>query len=207
MNGLPSDHVQVRHGATCPDNYGPCTTCYNRFVRWRQRWHLGPDHGSTGRRSRWRGADNRYLRPCVCTSMEPAPRATENNTWAGRETGLRARFVDADGLPVQLGLTPGEAHDDRLCPELLTGLQPVLQRSSSVGVSPPATTNSQPTTLPSSSWQLSASGCMLMSPHVAKRNVRPHTGTQINSLGKSIHLACVGVASSTLPPFATHLLK
>jgi transposase len=31
--------------------------------------------------------------------------------------------VDADDLPVQLGLTPGEAHDNRLCPELL-GLQP-----------------------------------------------------------------------------------
>jgi transposase len=32
--------------------------------------------------------------------------------------------VDAAGLPVQLGLTPGEAHDNRLCPELLAGLQP-----------------------------------------------------------------------------------
>jgi hypothetical protein len=27
--------------------------------------------------------------------------------------------MDANGLPVQLGLTPGEAHDNRLCPELL----------------------------------------------------------------------------------------
>ena len=32
--------------------------------------------------------------------------------------------VDADGLPVRLGLTPGEAHDNRLCSVLLTGLQP-----------------------------------------------------------------------------------
>jgi transposase len=32
--------------------------------------------------------------------------------------------VDANGLPVQLGLTPGESHDNRLCPELLAGLQP-----------------------------------------------------------------------------------
>jgi hypothetical protein len=30
--------------------------------------------------------------------------------------------VDADGLPVVLGLTPGEAHDNRLCSLLLTGL-------------------------------------------------------------------------------------
>jgi transposase len=32
--------------------------------------------------------------------------------------------VDANGLPLQLGLTPGEAHDNRLCSVLLTGLQP-----------------------------------------------------------------------------------
>jgi len=25
--------------------------------------------------------------------------------------------VDANGMPTQLGLTPGEAHDNRLCPE------------------------------------------------------------------------------------------
>ena len=30
--------------------------------------------------------------------------------------------VDADGLPVGLGLTPGEAHDNRLCSVLLTRL-------------------------------------------------------------------------------------
>jgi len=33
--------------------------------------------------------------------------------------------VAANGMPTQLGLTPGEAHDNRLCPELLTRLQPV----------------------------------------------------------------------------------
>ena len=32
--------------------------------------------------------------------------------------------VDADGLPVRLGLTPGETHDDRLCSVLLSALQP-----------------------------------------------------------------------------------
>jgi transposase len=31
--------------------------------------------------------------------------------------------VDANGLPVQLGLTPGETHDNQLCTELLMGLQ------------------------------------------------------------------------------------
>jgi transposase len=32
--------------------------------------------------------------------------------------------VDANGLPVRLGLSPGEAHDNRLCSELLAGLLP-----------------------------------------------------------------------------------
>jgi len=32
--------------------------------------------------------------------------------------------VDAKGLPVRLGLTPGEAHDNRLCSSLLSGLMP-----------------------------------------------------------------------------------
>ena len=32
--------------------------------------------------------------------------------------------VDANGLPIRLGLTPGEAHDNRLCSVLLTGLKP-----------------------------------------------------------------------------------
>jgi hypothetical protein len=47
-------------------------------------------------------------------------------------------------------------------------------RSSSVGVSQPVTTNSQSTTSPSSSWQLSAYGYALMSP-------RPSGGGQVLS--------------------------
>jgi transposase len=32
--------------------------------------------------------------------------------------------VDANGLPVRIGLTPGEVHDNRLCAVLLSGLHP-----------------------------------------------------------------------------------
>ena len=32
--------------------------------------------------------------------------------------------MDANGLPVRIGLTPGEAHDNRLCSVLLSGLRP-----------------------------------------------------------------------------------
>jgi transposase len=32
--------------------------------------------------------------------------------------------VDTNGMPVHLALTPGEAHDNRLCPALLSALPP-----------------------------------------------------------------------------------
>jgi transposase len=35
-----------------------------------------------------------------------------------------SRVVDANGLPVYLALTPGEAHDNRLCSALLGDLRP-----------------------------------------------------------------------------------
>ena len=42
----------------------------------------------------------------------------------GGLTGKVHSVVDANGLPVRLGLTPGEAHDNRLCRLLLDGLRP-----------------------------------------------------------------------------------
>ncbi len=41
----------------------------------------------------------------------------------GLTTKIHA-LVDANGLPVRLGLTAGETHDNRLVPDLLDGLQP-----------------------------------------------------------------------------------
>jgi transposase len=42
---------------------------------------------------------------------------------AGLTSNIHA-VVGANGLPVHLDLTPGEAHDNRLCPVLLGGLHP-----------------------------------------------------------------------------------
>jgi hypothetical protein len=44
----------------------------------------------------------------------------------GRSRGGLTSKVHAvvDANPVRLGLTPGEAHDNRLCPALLAGLRP-----------------------------------------------------------------------------------
>ena len=42
----------------------------------------------------------------------------------GGLTGEIHAVVDANGLPVHLALTPGEAHDNRLCSVLLSALLP-----------------------------------------------------------------------------------
>lgn len=59
--------------------------------------------------------------------MGPASRGTSNSIWAAREADLPARFMPSltpTASPVRLGLAPGEAHDNRLCPVLLAGLRP-----------------------------------------------------------------------------------
>jgi Transposase DDE domain len=57
------------------------------------------------------------------------PRIADNNHQdMGRSRGgLTSKIhavVDSNGLPVHLALTPGEAHDNRLCSALLSGLLP-----------------------------------------------------------------------------------
>jgi transposase len=52
---------------------------------------------------------------------------TVSNTWPRSRGGLTTKIhavVDTNGLPVQIGLTPGEAHDNRLCSVLLSELSP-----------------------------------------------------------------------------------
>jgi transposase len=189
-----------------PTIYGPRTTCYNRSVRWRRA-----------------GIWDRILKALTCahnavvqmidTSMvrvhqHAAWIADSGNQAVGRSRGgLTSKLhvvVDGKGLPLRLGITAGQAHDNRLCSTLLSGLTPRTgcslieatmpvgsghlstnkvpgptfrrnaiagsssasvptfiehattssassTRSSIAGVSPRATTNSQPTTYRSSS--------------------------------------------------------
>jgi hypothetical protein len=55
-----------------------------------------------------------------CTNTEPA---SQGSFTRGLTSKIHA-LVDANGLPAKLGFRPGEAHDNRLCPELPAGLQP-----------------------------------------------------------------------------------
>jgi transposase len=109
-----------------PENYGPYTTCYNRFVRWRQAgiW----DHIKEALAAAHDGKVQMIDTSVVRVHQHGACIAGNREQHMGRSRGgLTSKIhavVDANGLPVQLGLTPGETHDNRLCPELLTGLQP-----------------------------------------------------------------------------------
>src|SRR5262249_11439855 len=84
-------------------------------------WCLGPDYGCVGCRSRRCGADDRYVyRP---RAQHSACIANNAGQLTGRSRGgLTSKIhvvVDGNGLPVQLGLTAGQAHDNRLCSVLL----------------------------------------------------------------------------------------
>ena len=67
-----------------PKSYGPHTTCYNRFVRWRQAgvWDQIMDALAV--------AHNAAVQMMTCqlfgyTNMGPASRATASNKWGARE--------------------------------------------------------------------------------------------------------------------------
>jgi transposase len=67
-----------------PENYGPHTTCYNRFVRWRQA-----------------GIWDRIMNGLA---------AAHDAAVQMFDTSKVHVVGDANGRPVRLGLTPGEAH-------------------------------------------------------------------------------------------------
>ena len=109
-----------------PESFGPHTTCYNRFVRWRRAgvWDRIMDTLATANDAAMQMIDTSVVR----VHQHGACIASNRQQHMGRSRGgLTSKIhavVDAVGLPVRLGLTPGEAHDNRLCSVLLGELQP-----------------------------------------------------------------------------------
>ena len=109
-----------------PESYGPHTTCYNRFVRWRRAgvWDRIMDALAAAHDAAVQMIDTSVVR----VHQHGACIAGNSEQHMGRSRGgLTSKVhavVDANGLPVRLGLTPGEAHDNRLCSVLLAGLRP-----------------------------------------------------------------------------------
>jgi transposase len=119
----------LRSGAPWRDlaeNYGPHTTCYNRFVRWRRAgvWGQIMDALAAGHDAAVQMIDTSVVRvhqhgACIAGNREQQM----GRSRGGLSSKIHA-VVDTNGLPVRLGLTPGEAHDNRLSSVLLSRLHP-----------------------------------------------------------------------------------
>jgi transposase len=124
LNGI---YWVLRSGAPwrdLPASYGPRTTCYNCFVRWRQAgiW----DNIMSALAAAHDAAVQMIDTSIVRVHQHGACIAGNGEQQMGRSRGgLTSKIhavVDTNGLPVHLGLTSGQAHDNRLCPVLLSGL-------------------------------------------------------------------------------------
>jgi transposase len=109
-----------------PETFGPYTTCYNRFVRWGRAgvWDQIMDALAAMHDAAVQMIDTSIVR----VHQHGACIAGNNQQHMGRSRGgLTTKIhavVDTKGLPVQIGLTPGETHDNQLCSVLLSELRP-----------------------------------------------------------------------------------
>src|SRR5436190_3984580 len=109
-----------------PALYGPRTTCYNRFVRWRRAgiWDSIMQVLAAAQDAAVQMIDTSMVR----VHQHAACIADSGNQAVGRSRGgLTTKLhvvVDGKGLPLRLGITAGQAHDNRLCSTLLSGLAP-----------------------------------------------------------------------------------
>src|SRR5262245_53103310 len=108
-----------------PVNFGPYTTCYNRFVRWRR---AGVWAKIMSALAEAHDAAVQMIDTSIVRVHQHGACVTRNRRQSiGRSRGgLTSKIhvvVDTNGLPVRVALTAGEAHDNRLAGRLLSRLQ------------------------------------------------------------------------------------
>ncbi len=115
---------QARHGVICrsaTDLRQPATTLCTLATSWR----LGPKMEALAAAHDKTVKMIDYIRSAV--HQHGACIAGNREQHIGRSSGgLTSKVhavVDSNGLPVRLGLSPVEAHHNKLCPERLAGLQ------------------------------------------------------------------------------------
>jgi transposase len=108
-----------------PSNFGPYTTCYNRFVRWRRAgvWAKIMSVLAGAHDDAVQMIDTSIVRvhqhgACITRNK----RQSMGRSRGGLTSKIHA-VVDANGVPVRLTLTAGEAHDNRLAGKLLSRLK------------------------------------------------------------------------------------
>jgi len=107
-----------------PDIYGPYTTCYNRFVRWRR---AGVWNGILDATSNLRNADVQMIDSSIVrVHQHGACIRRDEAHCTGRSRGALTTkihaVVDGQDLPVQLALSPGQEHDSLIAVKLLSSL-------------------------------------------------------------------------------------
>jgi transposase len=108
-----------------PDGFGPYTTCYNRFVRWRRAgvWGRIMDALATAHDASVQMIDTSIVRVHQHGACIIQNRKQSMGRSRGGLTSKIHAVVDTNGLPVRLALTAGEAHDNRLADKLLSRLK------------------------------------------------------------------------------------
>ncbi|UZK67719.1 IS5 family transposase [Sphingomonas sp. M1-B02] len=110
-----------------PERYGPRTTCYNRFSRWRKAgvWDRLMDAITAAYDGDIQMIDSTSIR---AHQQAATGKKGDRDHCLGRSRGgLTTKIhavVDAQGLPVRLGLTAGQAHDGPAALGLLDRLNP-----------------------------------------------------------------------------------
>lgn len=109
-----------------PEAFGPYTTCYNRFVRWRRAgvWTAIINSLSSAYDAAVQMIDTSIVRVHQHGACIDRNRKQCMGRSRGGLTSKIHALVDANGLPVRLALTPGEAHDNRLAGKLLSRMKP-----------------------------------------------------------------------------------
>jgi transposase len=108
-----------------PDNFGPYTTCYNRFVRWRRAgvWAKIMSALAEAHDAAVQMIDMSIVRVHQHGACINRNRRQSMGRSRGGLTSKIHAVVDTNGLPVRLALTAGEAHDNRLAGRLLSRLK------------------------------------------------------------------------------------
>jgi transposase len=109
-----------------PERYGPRTTCFNRLVRWRKAgvWDRLMNAITAAHHDDIQMIDSTSVR----AHQQAATGKGNRDHCLGRSRGgLTTKIhavVDAQGLPIGLGLTAGQAHDGQIADALLDHLGP-----------------------------------------------------------------------------------
>jgi transposase len=109
-----------------PERYGPRTTCYNRFVRWRKAgvWNRLMDAITVAYDSDIQMIDSTSVRAHQqAATAKRGVQITVSVDPGGLTTKIHV-VVDAQGLPIRLGLTAGQTHDGQIADTLLNHLGP-----------------------------------------------------------------------------------